>query len=71
MENAEGNEQLLQEAYIFLTEKRYPNGCTELRKRVIRKKALKFVVKDGELFYKTKKGKVKTLTACGHACSYT
>ena len=37
----------------------YPPGCTENRKRVIRTKAKKFELRDGELFYKQKqKGKV-------------
>ena len=53
--------QLLEEAYyyMYLTDKKYPPGCSDIRKRVIRKKAQKFVVNDGELFYKQqKKGKV-------------
>ena len=51
--------QLLEEAYIYLTEKKYPPGCNDTRKRVIRKKAQKFVVDKGELLYKQqKKGKV-------------
>ena len=50
---------LVQEAYIYLTEHRYPQDCTYARKRSIRKKAGKFVVRDGELFFKKKrKGKV-------------
>ena len=50
---------LVQEAYIYLTEHRYPSGCVDSRKRSIRKKAGKFVVRDGELFFKKKgKGKV-------------
>ena len=61
MEKTARIEQLLQEAYIFLTKKKYPDGCTNLRTRVIRNKALKFKVKDGELFYKAKKGKVANL----------
>ena len=44
---------------IYLTEHRYPSGCVDLQKRSIRKKAGKFVVRDGELFFKKKrKGKV-------------
>ena len=57
-EAIERAEQLLREAYIYLTEKKYPAGCTNLRRRVIRKKVLKFEVKDGELFYKIKRRKV-------------
>ena len=57
MEKTARIEQLMQEAYIFLT-KNYLDGCTNLRRRVIRNKAMKFKVKDGELFYKAKKGKI-------------
>ena len=57
--NEERDLQLLEEAYVYLTEKKYPSDCSDVRKRVIRKKSQKFVVKDGELFYKQqKKGKV-------------
>ena len=55
----EGDGDLVQEAYIYLTEHRYPQDCTYAQKRSIRKKAGKFVVRDGELFFKKKrKGKV-------------
>ena len=55
----EEGRNLVQEAYIYLTEHRYPQDCTYTRKRSIRKKAGKFVVRDGELFFKKKrKGKV-------------
>ena len=56
----EGGGDLVQEAYIYLelTEHRYPQDCSYARKRSIRKKAGKFVVCDGELFFKKKrKGK--------------
>ena len=50
---------LIEEVYDYMTRKRYPVGCTEGRKRSIRRKAAKFVVKDGELYFKKKqKGKV-------------
>ena len=64
--NEERDLQLLEEAYVYLTEKKYPSGCSDVRKRVIRKKSQKFVVKDGELFYKQqKKGKVGCLWSDG------
>ena len=54
-----GGGDLVQEAYIYLTQHRYPQDCAYARKRSIRKKAGKFVVHDGELFFKKKrKGKV-------------
>ena len=43
---------LIEKAYVYLTEKRYPDDCEKNEKRIIRKKAQKFVVRDGELQYK-------------------
>ena len=40
----------------------HAEGATENRKRVIRKKAAKFVVEDGMFFYKMKKDKVCVFT---------
>ena len=55
----ERTEQLIEQAYTYLREKTYPDGCPDSRKRVIRKKAAKFELKDGELYYKHKQnGKV-------------
>ena len=52
-ENAEERDvDLVEEAYRYLTDKTYPNVMTENRKRAIRNKAKKFVIKDGELFYR-------------------
>jgi len=52
-------EELVQQACTYLRKRSYPDGCTEIRKRVVRKKAAEFEVKDGELYYKHKqKGKV-------------
>ena len=48
---------LLDEVYIYIVEKRYSKECTATRKREIRKKAEKFVVNDGELFYLSRKDK--------------
>ena len=39
-------------AYVYLTEKWYLDDCEKNEKRIIRKKAQKFVVRDGELQYK-------------------
>jgi len=49
---------LVQQAYVYVTDKTYPEGCSENLKRVIRWKAKKFAVRDGELYYYKKKGKV-------------
>ena len=54
---------LVEQAYRYLTDKTYPKyGATENRKRAIRNKAKRFIIKDGELFYKKKqKEKVRRL----------
>ena len=53
------DQELIELACVYLTTSTYPEGCTENRKRVIRKRSKKFVMKDGELYYKYKcKGKV-------------
>ena len=58
-EGVKGGRDLFQEAYLYLTKHRYPPGCENSRKRSIRKKAGKFVVRDGVMFFKKKKkGKV-------------
>ena len=62
-ESESRDQQLLEEAYIYRTEK-YPEEATENRRRIIRKKAAKFVVKDGELFYKMKKKDKVSLSVC-------
>ena len=48
----------LVEAYEYLVRNVYPVGASVARKRCIRRKAQKFVVKDGEMYFKKKKGKV-------------
>ena len=53
---------LLDKVYFYLTEKQYADGTTENCKRVIRKKASKYVIIDGELHLtKKRKGKVCVL----------
>ena len=49
---------LVEEAYEYLVRNVYPVGASVARKRCIRRKAQKFVVKDGEMYFKKKKGKV-------------
>ena len=61
MKGEEKDGALLEDAYLYITTSAYPEGCTDSRKRVIRKKAKKFHVSEGELFYKKKqKGMVFT-----------
>ena len=59
-----GNLDLVEGVYLHLTAARYPTGFTNAKKRAIRKKAQKFVVRRGVLFFKKKrKGRVR-LTVC-------
>ena len=46
---------LIEAVFLYITEGEYPNGCSGIRKRVIRKKASMFCVREGEMFYKKKK----------------
>lgn len=70
MMNSEDDDQtapesadLIDAVYLYLTESRYAEPeCSAQRKRAIRKKAKKFVVRDGVMsFLKKKKGKVSKL----------
>lgn len=45
------DDQLLAGVVDYLTTGEYPSGCSENQKRSIRRKAEKFEVTDGELFY--------------------
>lgn len=57
---SDDEEDLLDKVYFYLTEKRYTDGTSENCKRVIRKKASKFVIIDGEMYLtKKRKGKVR------------
>ena len=49
---------LVEEAYEYLVRNVYPVGASVAHKRCIRRKAQKFVVKDGEMYFKKKKGKI-------------
>ena len=52
-------EELLDKVYLYLTDKQYADGTSENCKRIIRKKASKFAVIDGEMYLiKKRKGKV-------------
>ena len=49
---------LVDDAFLYLTESRYTEECSDLRKRAIRKKAGMFVIRNGVMFFKKKKDKV-------------
>ena len=56
IEDEKVKDELVQEVYSYLTAKLYPDGVSESKKRVIRKKATKFMISNsGELLYKHKK----------------
>ena len=60
MENAaDGGEDLIEQACLYLMAKRYPDSCTASRKRQIRQRAKKFEIVDGEVFYKPTAGEVR------------
>ena len=64
MASDHAEEDLLEKVYFYLTEKRYPDGTFENCKRVIRKKASKFVIIDGEIHLtKKRKGKVRVTSS--------
>ena len=52
METEDKDTELVEQAFAYLTSAMYPVDCTENRKRVIRKKAKKFMQRDGEFYYK-------------------
>ena len=50
------DEELIDQACVYLLEHRYPDVCSGNAKRTIRRKAETLAVRDGEVFYmKTKK----------------
>ena len=53
-ENDEDN--LIEDAVLYLQRKLYREGCSKNEKRCIRRKALRFTLNNGELLY-TKKDK--------------
>ena len=47
---------LVDDVYAYVTQNSYPIGCSGTRKRPIRKRAERFSVKEGHLYYTSKKG---------------
>ncbi|KAL5500060.1 hypothetical protein EMCRGX_G011558 [Ephydatia muelleri] len=55
-------DDLVEEAYTYLVSKKYPECVSETKKRVIRRKAATLTISvEGELLYKHKQGKEKSL----------
>ena len=48
--------KLVEHAFVYLTDKIYPPGCTKNEKKSIRRKAEKLTIISGELYYKKKDG---------------
>ena len=48
--------KLVENAFVYITEKRYPLECSKNEKLSIRRKAERLQVKDGDLLYKKKDG---------------
>eukprot|EP00731_Ephydatia_muelleri_P032821 Em0024g365a len=61
----EEEEDLIQEVYTYLTVKRYPDGVSEGRKSVIRKKATKFMISDDRMMLYKHKMKQKVFMRMG------
>lgn len=51
-------QQLIEDAVLYLQENRYRDDCTKNEKRSIRRKAKRFMLQDGDLLY-TKKDNTK------------
>ena len=63
IEKEEANQKHLEGAFLYISTHQYPEGAGENRKRIIRKKAAKFVEENGVLKYKMKrKNKVIFIT---------
>ena len=58
-----GEEELLDKVYLYVTEKCYADGTSENCKRIIRKKASKFTIIDGEMYTKIRKGKERLVNS--------
>ena len=49
---------LIKDASNYVSTRSYLAGADKNRKRIIRREALRLAVKDGEMYYKKKKGEV-------------
>lgn len=54
MSSSEGNEDLLEDVFEYLTEKKYRDGLNQNQKRVVRRKAGNFHLDDGQMIFKRK-----------------
>ena len=63
MQDHDDEVALVEKAYFYLTEKRYPADCTKNEKRSTRRKSEKLVVKDGVLHYRKDGSEVRSVCA--------
>ena len=61
-DDSEADANLIEDACNYASTKSYPAGADKNRKRIIRRKAQRLAVKDGEVYYKKKKGEVCRLS---------
>ena len=65
----EENDCLMEDAILYLQRNRYRDGCSKNEKRIIRRKATRFTLNNGELIY-TKKDKMKVCFSHSYTCSF-
>ena len=54
-ESCEGDYDLVEQVYQYIAAGTCPIGCSQNKKRIIRKKSKRFMIKDGELLYLEKR----------------
>uniref|UniRef100_A0A1X7U401 Uncharacterized protein n=1 Tax=Amphimedon queenslandica TaxID=400682 RepID=A0A1X7U401_AMPQE len=69
-ESKDDDADLVEEAATYLADKTYPDHCSANRKRQIKKRAEKFLLKDGELHYRNyRKRQIRVQEFCGSESS--
>ena len=58
----EENDCLMEDVILYMQKQRYCDGCSKNEKRIIRRKAMRFTLSNGELLH-TKKDKIKVCLA--------
>ena len=64
--SSEADADLIEDACNYVSTNSYPAGADKNRKRIIRRKALRLIVKDGEVYYKKMKREVCRLAICSY-----
>ena len=55
---------LVNSAFLYLTQSQYPSICSDACKTAIRKKAGMFIIRDGVMIFKKKKGNDESEVFC-------